>query len=150
MFQIRAARETDIPELIKMAKVMHQESNFASLPFDEQVTTQSFRGSVRAYSGGVWLAVDNEHTIGFMAGQISRAMFSQEAVAQDQALYVHPSHRGKGVADRLLKQFCLWAAERGARRITVCNSAGAEDERFVRKLNHYGFKRAGSVMFMEV
>jgi GNAT superfamily N-acetyltransferase len=152
MHKIRVARETDIPAMLALARAMVAESNYANLPFDEQVTTETLRKMVRSRTCGVWLAVDNEDTIGLIAGQVSRATFSQEVVAQDHVLYVQPDYRGSGptAVDSLLRSFCLWAAEQGARRITLCNSAGAHDAAYVKKLGRYGFKWAGSVMYMEV
>jgi GNAT superfamily N-acetyltransferase len=150
--EIRVATERDMPTLISMARVMHEESNFSPLPFDEKVTTETMRGLIRSRSGVVWLADDKQHTMGAICGQLSRAFFSQEIVAEDKAVFVRPQFRGAsfGVVDQLLRKFCMWAAENGARRITICNSAGAPDEQFVHKLGSYNFKRAGSVMFMEV
>jgi GNAT superfamily N-acetyltransferase len=150
--EIRLATEKDLPTLINMGRVMHEESNFRDLPFDERVTTETLRGLIRSRTGCVWLADSNEHTMGAIGGQLSRAFFSQEAVAEDKFLFVRPQYRGVKlrVTDELLRHFCTWAAENGARRITICNSAGAPDDLFTKKLGRYGFQVAGSVMFMEV
>lgn len=150
--ETRQATEKDVPEILRMARVMHSKSNYRDLPFDDKVTTETVRQLVRSRSGVVWLAESKEHTMGMIAGQVMRAFFSQEVVASDKVLFVYPQYRGVKfhVADQLLRDFCMWAAELGARRITLSNSAGAPDELFVKKLAQYGFKKAGSVMFMEV
>lgn len=148
--EIKLATEADLGTMLGLARQMHGESNYATLPFDDQVTTETLRAAVRSRLSGVWLAVDKEHTMGFISGQVTRAMFSQEVVAQDKVLFVRPEYRGRGVMVELVKAYCLWAAELGARRITISSSAGSEDEPFVRKLSARGFNRAGSVMYMEV
>ena len=152
MPDIRVARETDIPAMVALARDMVAESNYANLPFDEKVTTETLRKMVRSRTCGVWLAVDKQHTMGLIAGQVSRATFSQEVVAEDSVVYVGADFRGSelAVVDGMLRAFCLWAAEQGARRITVSNSAGANDAAYVAKLGRYGFKWAGSVMYLEV
>lgn len=149
---IRQATERDIPQLVEMAEAMHAESCFAHMPFSAKVTRETMRALVRARTGVIYLAAIGDEIIGVVAGEISRAMFSQEAVAMDKTVYMKPEYRGgqTDIIGKLLKCFCKWAAELGAVRITVCNSAGAPDDLFVAKLNYYGFKSSGSVMYLEV
>lgn len=151
-YQIRQATEADLPELAELGQQMHNESNFSGLTYDPELAQEYGAKFVDNEDRCFLLAVDSQRTIGFISGQIGRAMFGPELIATEDLLYVVPEERGMktGVTTELLRRFCLWSAERGAARVSVANVAGANDEAFRRLLGTYGFRPAGTVMYLEV
>ena len=151
-YTIRHATEADIAELVRLGFDMHSESNFRDMTYDPELARDHAQKFVDSDNRCFLLAVDSQRTIGFISGQIGRAMFGPEPIASEDLFYVTPADRGakNGVTVSLLRAFCEWAADMGAVRISLANVAGANDKAFRRLLGTYGFKPAGSVMYLEV
>ena len=151
-FWVRRATEADIPDIVEMGRQLHADSNFANMVFDPDMAADHVRRFVDSDWCCVLLAVDSRRTLGFVSGQLGRAMFGPELIAQEDLFFVKPDVRGTkaGVARMLLRDFCYWAADHGPARISIDNTAGADDDKFQRLLQSCGFERAGSVMIMRI
>ena len=151
-YRIREATVADTPAIVEMGRKLHADSNFSNLSFDPDIAAGHVDRLLTDDDCCLLIAVDSQRTIGFISGEVSRAMFGPEFVATEDLFYVEPDMRGskRGVSARLLRAFCFWAAERGAARITVANVAGTDDNKFQWLLRTYGFAQAGSVMYVEI
>ena len=151
-FTVRPAKDSDIPTLINMGREFHKNSNFSDLEFDPLFIDAHFRRLMSRDACCLLIAVDSSRTIGFISGSASGAMFGPDTIASEDLFYVEPDMRGakSGVSTELLRAFCHWAADQGAARISIANSAGTDDDKFQRLLETYGFQKAGSVMYVEI
>ena len=151
-FQVRPATEDDVPTLVEMGQKFHADSNFSDLQYDPVFIKRHFYRLLSWTTCCLLIAVDSERTIGFMSGSVSAAMFGPDLIAMEDLFYVEPDMRGSkaGVSHELLRQFCYWAAEQGVARISIINVAGTDDDKFQRLLGTYGFRKAGSAMYLEI
>jgi ribosomal protein S18 acetylase RimI-like enzyme len=76
-----------------------------------------------------WLLVkDGETAVGLLIAAIhtDSPMFRHRQWVEVEALYVAPTHRGQGVAHKLLDHAYMWAASKGLRRVQLYVTATNE------------------------
>ena len=67
----------------------------------------------------LWVAVDNNKTIAFIAGNIPKVTYSKEKVANLLHIYVKQEYRGLGIADRLIDIFKDYCNSRDCKNIKI-------------------------------
>jgi GNAT superfamily N-acetyltransferase len=124
---VRPANRDDIHELALMAKEMHQESDFAPIPFDG-VMCEIFLGKViEDVENSCAFVTEKEGVLtGAILASLSPFFFSTEKKISEIALYVKPEYRGSRASLLLEKQFDSWADERKIRRRYLGNSTGSD------------------------
>jgi GNAT superfamily N-acetyltransferase len=128
---------------------MHAESTFKDMDFDRKIAGETILRLMDNPNGLVMMACEDDEPIGGIAALVTQAFFGKDKVASELALYVRPDRRGRMAAAHLVQMYVTWAKVQGAKRINAGNSAGTNDERYVGFLSRLGFKRAGSLMYME-
>ena len=151
--RVRLATYSDIPTLVELTREHIEASNYAGMRFDPDIMRDTFVRFIDEENRTCLLVEDQDNrTIGYTGGWVGQAMFGPDITANEEIFLVRQDERGQLVpAKRLVHAFCRWAAGWGAKRITFGNSAGiVRDEAYVRFFERYGFRRAGSIMFLEV
>lgn len=127
---VRVATTEDIPVIVEMAKVMHEQSDYASVPFVSDM-----------YSGFLNIIFENEDyrcfvyekdgvIIGAIIGLVAPYMFSPDIFAVDAGFFVMPGHRGGMAAIRLESAYTEWAVWKAGLigqesiKIRLCSSTG--------------------------
>lgn len=145
--KLRLATVDDLPAIVVMGRILHQESTFATMDYDIDVVKETI-GSLIDKKQFVVVAEDtNGEVIGGMAGSVTQSWFGKDAVANDLSLFVHPDRRGGLVAYRLVEAFVQWARMAGAKQIrpgVITGNRSAES-----MYERLGFKRCGATFFME-
>lgn len=106
---VRVATIEDIPVIVEMAKKMHEQSDYASVPFVSEM-----------YSGFLHIIFENEDyrcfvyekdkkIMGAIIGLVAPYMFSPEIFAVDAGFFVLPECRGGVTALRLESAYSEWA-----------------------------------------
>lgn len=148
---IREAQVDDLQSIIALGLIMHKTSNFRNLQFDGRFFGERLVNLMADPHGLVIVAEDPEDgLVGGLLASIGPYVASPDLVAYELAFYLSPKHRGSGVARQILSRYRQWAVRKGARRIMAGNSAGANDEGYVKLLESSGFERAGSLMFIDL
>lgn len=145
--KLRLATADDLPAIVMMGRILHQESTFATMDFDVEVVKATIGGLIDKKQFVVVAEDTNGEVIGGMAGSVTQSWFGKDAVANDLSLFVHPGRRGSLVAYRLVESFVQWARMAGAKQIrpgVITGSASAES-----MYERLGFKRCGATFFME-
>lgn len=151
MTVIRAARSAqDIATLAALGEAMHADSTFANMAYDPMIAAETLLRLVDNPDGLVLMACEGDTPVGGIAAIATRSFFGPDKVSSEFAVYVQPDKRGAVAALDLLRHYVVWARTKGVKRISAGNSAGMDDARFVRLLSRLGFKRAGSLMYLEV
>lgn len=120
-WMIRKANLSDVQKLVELGRVMVSESpRFRQFAFCERQLCESLASFVQdpGYFAAV-ADVDGE-IVGVIIGVARRAWFSSDITATDVVFFVHPDHRGKTHAPRLVKCYMDWADRIGA----VCPTLG--------------------------
>lgn len=140
------ATYNDIPTLIEIGRVYHQESRFKRFRYNPEKLAGNLKGLIDSKSGShcFFIADDAEgKPFAALMGCIESYFFSDEPVAQSILFWVHPEHRGGSAAVKLVHAFRKWAQNRNAFEVAIgVNSAVSVDraDQFFRKL---GFRMTG-------
>jgi GNAT superfamily N-acetyltransferase len=140
----------EVAKLVELGRAMHAESTFKNMDFDRKIAGETILRLMESPTGYMMMACDeNDEPIGGIAALVTQAFFGKDKVASEMAFYVSPDRRGRLAGARLAQAYVAWAKVMGAKRINAGNSAGMNDELYVRFWTGLGFKRAGSLMYME-
>lgn len=148
--RVREATIDDLGDLIHLAGELHPHSTFAHLDFDAW-HFGNFVNQLIAGPEHVVLVVEYDGVIvGGLLASVVPASISPDLVASEHAFYVSPDMRSSGAGQALLEAYLAWARKRGAKRVNAGNSAGMNDERYVRLMGQAGFERVGSLMYQNL
>lgn len=145
---VRQATFDDLKEIIDMGGQMAGTSNFSHLTFDPRLFGEFVVDLIANDAQRVFVADAGDGTLaGALLGLASRSFIGPDTVVSDASFFVRPDMRASRAGVQLLRAFVDWAQEIGARRVNMGNSAGMDDDRYVKLLSRYGFTRAGSIMY---
>jgi len=147
---VREATFDDLVDLLNMGEEMARTSNFRHLRFDGRIFGEYLVNLIASPQGCVLVADKGGTVVGAMLGACSQSFIGPDKAASDMSFFVRPEYRASRAGIALLRRFIKWAEDAGAKRINMGNSAGMDDERYVKLLSRYGFARAGSLMYMNV
>lgn len=141
---IRPATFADIPELLTLAALMHAESDYRALRFDILKAAKLFESLMLGGIDGFLVVCERgDAIVGGMAGYVMPHWISQDRVAGEYGLFVHPEARGSHAAPLLLRAFTRWARSRGAVLIQAGVTTGVHTEDTVRLYEALGYERTG-------
>jgi L-amino acid N-acyltransferase YncA len=140
---IRPANYEDIPALVDLGAVMHQESRYRVLPYAPNKVFGLLANMIEKDTGLLIVAERNGEIIGGFMGLVVEHWFSNSLIATDFALFIHPDHRGGMTAARLLKRFVAWSREKGAELITAGITTGVNADASTRLYQSIGFEPVG-------
>lgn len=146
---IRPATENDFDALIRLGRMMHAESWYHYLPFNEEKLRGLFaylmeHGFIRVHESS-----EGEIDGGFV-GLLTEPWFGNGRIASDLALFILPARRGGTIAFKLLRAFVAWAGERQVDEVTLGISTGVRVEETERLYEHLGFTRVGGLFKMRL
>ncbi len=138
----------DLKALIALGAEMHPQSSFADLAFEPRQWGMFLVDLITHPQHAVFVAEAGDEVVGGVAVTATPSMFGPDLVAAELGLFVRPERRASGAARGLIEAYLAWAREMGCKRVNVGNSAGMDDSRYVRLMQHAGFERAGSLLYM--
>lgn len=141
MITVQSAGIEDIPALISLGCRMREESAIPFPPVDEKATREALIELGSGYH--VSIAEQDGEPCGFIAGAVSRFVFSTDFYIVHDIFYVRPESRGSRAAFLLVNAFCDWGRGIGARHAMIGVHTGLRPEvtgRFYEKL---GFRFIG-------
>jgi ribosomal protein S18 acetylase RimI-like enzyme len=139
MIQIRPARRADVPQLSDLLTILFtQESELT--PDAERQTRGLGLIIAEPQVGRIYCAVDGETVVGMVSilFTVSTAQGGRAAWLED--MIVHPSRRGEGIGEQLLREAIRGAQAAGCTRITLLTDAdNTSAQRFYERA---GFERS--------
>ena len=113
---LRRATADDFEEGMELGRRMHEESEFAFLPFDREKVRAFLRhiaANPRHYCAFV---VEHEgRLVGLLVGQVMEYFFCRELLSDDVLLFVERDQRGSLAALALVRAYLEWSRSKGAR-----------------------------------
>lgn len=146
MHLIRDAVAADIPALLELGALMHQESIYASYDFDRAKVEGLMLALINSRYGILFVSEEDGVIHGGFMGAISPHWFGNDMVASDCALFLAPEHRSGRTGIRLVQHYIQQAQAKGARQITLSNSTGVQVERVAGLFERMGFFKRGYVL----
>jgi GNAT superfamily N-acetyltransferase len=142
---IRPANLTDLNALVALGRVMHAESpRMGRMEYAELKAKATLAGLIASPDNCLLLVADEGgKLVGGIAAAIEEHWFSNDKMAYDLALFVHPDKRGGMTAARLLNAYAHWAKEKGARITQFGISTGVNLETTGALAEKLGFERSG-------
>lgn len=144
---LRMATPDDLPAIVVLGRVMHQESSFAPMDYDVDRVKETISDLMNKSQFVVVAEDTNGEVIGGMAGMVTQSWFGNDMVANDLALFIHPDHRGGLMVVRLVKAFVHWAKLAGAKQIRPGVVSGSRTAEAL--YDRLGFTRCGATFCME-
>lgn len=145
--KLRMATPDDLPAIVVLGRVMHQESSFAPMDYDVDRVKETISDLMNKSQFVVVAEDTNGEVIGGMAGMVTQSWFGNDMVANDLAIFIHPDHRGGLVVVRLVKAFVHWAKLAGAKQIRPGVVSGSRTAEAL--YDRLGFTRCGATFCME-
>lgn len=141
---IRAARLSDVPDLIKMGHDMFLESpRYAPrMQYAPAKVARIISGLITSPMGFVVVAEDQGEIIGAAMAAVDTEWFSDDLVAQELALYVKKPRRNREHASELIRAMKDWAAQVQVVYLQGGVSSGLRPEQVISLYEKEGFTRA--------
>lgn len=114
MVTVREIQEADFPQVMQLAKRLHQESPYyREYQFSEDRTSQVFESFLDDPTTKAWVAEIDGVIVGYFGGYIAQESFFNDLVARDYSMYVMPeirsTRRGAVALLEMAKRFVEWA-----------------------------------------
>lgn len=141
---VRLAIDTDLPELLAMARANCEETHAG-----EEYAEHRSRALFQAYMDGVgnptFFVAEGRgrKLVGFVMARWLRFDYRDGFYAQQSVLYVSPENRGSRASVLLMKFFIAWSQRIGAAAILGGNDNRFKSERTAKFLEHFGFEQTG-------
>ena len=137
----------DIPAVISLGSLMHQESRYSQWPYDEDycsdIADRVINEPDNFYSN---IAKENNEILGMMFWMRTRPPFCKADIATDLLLYVHPEKRNCSMAVRLIKGYERWARYQNLSGIQIGVTTNINPERTAKFYNRLGYSYSGYLM----
>lgn len=148
--KIRLARdEADTEAMIALGRLLHAESRFRHLPYDEARLREIGKMGLAKGNPGLLIAERGNKIVGMAVVMLGEHYFSQALAVTVQLIYVTPEARGGAAAVNLLRAIRRWSAQNKAIDLHINVTTGIATARTDRFLRHMGFKQTGGNYVLE-
>ena len=147
---IRQITKDDIPRLIEIGLMCHQESEYNVMSFSGNKCIALCERIIAEPQMLGTVTVKDSVITGVLVAAAIPAYFSDEITASDLLVYVLPEYRGSRAFYMLCLSYVGWARTKGARLIFLRNSTGIESEKVGKIYQRMGFEHVGGIYRMEV
>jgi len=144
-----ARDEADTEAMIALGRLLHAESRFHKLPYDEARLREIGKLGLSKGNPGLLIAERGGQIVGMAVVMLGEHYFSQALCATVQLIYVTPEARGGAAAVNLLRAIRRWSAQNKAIDLHINVTTGIEPARTDRLLRHMGFKQTGGNYVLE-
>jgi GNAT superfamily N-acetyltransferase len=146
---IRTAKLEDIPRIVDLGEMMHQESNYRDVPFSREKVAALMTHLITR-DGVVFLAERGGVVAGGIAAAVAEQWFSDEKFGFEYGLFITPESRHGITAGRLLRAYRIWCKSQGAKRASLGITTGVNVEGTARFYRSQGWQDFGPIFWMEV
>lgn len=146
---VREMEMADIPEVIRLGAMMHEESAYHTLDLHPEKIAASCIDVMHRDDMLALVAYQHGGLVGMFGGYMTAPLFSRDLVAWDILCYVHPRHRGSRAFWQMAKRYVEWARGR-AKLVFLTTSTGITAARTADIYQRLGFQQVGGVFRLEV
>ena len=129
----------DLTRLVKISRKMHQQSEWAWVPFSPSKLRKTLGMMIRKPDFCVLVAEKDGEPCGLLYGMIDEMIYSNTLYATDIEFAAEAG------GDQLLDEFRAWAKESGAKALIMGVSNSGRDEAKDRFFSKHGLTRTGGV-----
>jgi L-amino acid N-acyltransferase YncA len=143
---IRQAIESDIPALVEMGQLLHDESSYKHVSYSPERVAATCLLMMK--NGFLVVAEKDGEVVGGMMGDVQVAWYTTERMGFDLSLYIKPEHRSGMMAMRMIKRFENWCIKMGATQIRP--GIGTGNPSVTRLYKALGYKYVGELLLKDV
>lgn len=145
MIRVRLAGLADLSAIVALGARLHVLTNYADFQYNAVIARRMAKAAMTDKDSRVWVSVRDGEIVGFLVGMIGPMLQTHYMAATDQ------SFAAEAGGDLLLDAFIGWCKLRGVARIDMGISAGARNEKALRRLfQRKGFEYAGPMFCMNL
>lgn len=151
-FAIRQYNKSDIDDCVRFGRLMHGESAFFDIPFEESIVRGLLNLAVdkEQYYGIVARDANSNELIGFGLYFLGPYFFSSKGAVYDMVTYVVPSWRGSTLGKRLITHAERWGKDKGAYEVILGTTTKINTEMVEKFYEALGYDRVGSVYKLRI
>lgn len=151
MIEIRAYdNNKDINTVINLAKMMHEESKYRTIAFDEAATKQFLAIGINHLNIEAFVAEhDIDGIVGFICLQSSPYIFANARTASDIAVYIIPKYRASGTFALLVDKAEQWCKAHHIHSLVFGITAPEDVSRVERSYRKMRYKPWGTLVRKE-
>ena len=94
-------------QIAELCTLMHEETVFGQLEYNPEKLAE-FSTIMDRYDDAI-LITHGSPVIAVFIGEVYPHVYTDDLIAVDQLMYVHPEHRRSGLASKMVKQYKEWA-----------------------------------------
>lgn len=153
---IRPIQPADIPAILHLGGLMHEESDMRVLDLSPQkiadtcyeiISSQHGEPGFTPMFGAV--AVEKNAIVGMMGGYVAAPVYTHDLIAWDILFYVEPPFRGSRAFIGLAKAYAKWGRA-NAKMTFLTTSSGINHKKVAQIYKRLGFVEVGGVFRLEV
>lgn len=145
------AEEKHIEQILDLGQVMYEESiHFGKSSFSKEKVESLLHWAINDDKGILIVATIGNEVLGGFLGCIAPLWFSEDEVAMDMAIFLHPKYRHGLIGVKLINEAFKMAKEKGVSEFMISNATGYESERVESLFEFVGMKRIGGVFVMNL
>lgn len=124
--------------ILDLCELMHKETEFSVLEFNRKKLDYYIKEMRETENCLVLTEFDKGKAVGVFIGECYPHIYTDELIAVDQLMYVHPDFRRKGFARKMVDEYKAWAKSKEIKMIMIGSSTGFEGaEDFFKSCNFY-------------
>jgi GNAT superfamily N-acetyltransferase len=143
--KVRKGTLDDVKSFVALGKIMHEESAFAGVEWNQEKVMTFGRVAVTHKDFCTWGADDNGVPVAMVIAQVVPYYFSDELRLCDHLWYIDKNYRGGDLAKQLIDKLITFAKERGVKEIYSGVSTGIDVHRPHAILENKGFEHLGGL-----
>lgn len=149
MVSIRRLTDQDQEACVRLGRMMHAESKYAHIAFDDTsvmlLHRQIMRGQLQA-----WVAEVDGAVVGFICISVNNYFFAMDmSTASDLVFYIRPEHRNYCVARELIKAVEHWCITNNVHSLVLGITAPEDATATSALYKHFGYSNWGTIMRKE-
>jgi L-amino acid N-acyltransferase YncA len=147
---IRPYRSSDREQCLHMGHLMHEESYYKFMDFDDDKVAAWFEASTAPDSDVfVWVAEEDGKLIGHMGAMCFPHFFTHQTISADMWFYVIPEKRGSMSGVKLLKKYIEWSEQKNVKFAQLGITTDINTDRTGALLERLGLKFGGTIFRKE-
>lgn len=142
MIRYRKLEWPDIPAVVEMGRLMHDESPFfRQFEYDADEASNYAAYILENPESGFSIIAENDgkEIVGGMFGIVSKLSFCKKWFAHDLIAYIIPEHRKGFTGIKFIKEFEKWAAANGSTHVSIGFSTGIDTAKMLEFYSKLGY-----------
>ena len=147
---VREGTIFDVPFMVAVGKMMHEESDFASFNWNNEKTTRFVDRAVSDPDFCTFIVEVDGEPVGMIIGKVSPFFFGDDLQLHDYLWYVAPEHRGASAGAKLIEAYVEFGKAKGVQQVGIKISTNVTTGKTGKLLEKLNFVHVGGVFKFKV